>query len=183
MVSTPPLPKSKAHDARAIANYFLDLAARDGVSVDPLKIQKLVYIAHGWHLAITGDPLIYQTVMAWKYGPVIRDVYRAFRGYGGNVIDGRATAPPDWEHTTEPRPYSAELSERSRAVLNDVWKWYGRYTGVELSAITHDFGTPWDQVAGRLPDSQIKDLVIPEEAIERYYIQLADRKRVANGAG
>jgi uncharacterized phage-associated protein len=175
MVSTPPIAKSKAHDARAVANYFLDMATRDGVPIDPLKIQKLVYIAHGWHLAITGEPLIYQTVFAWKYGPVIRDLYRAFRGYGGKAIDGRATEPPDWEHTTEPRPYTPVLSPQSQAVLDRVWQVYGRNTGVELSALTHDFGTPWDQVAGNLPPKEIKDVPISDEMIRRHYLDLARR--------
>lgn len=182
MTTTHPMPKSKAHDARAIANYFLDLAARDGVPVDPLKIQKLVYIAHGWHLAITGGPLIYQTVMAWKYGPVIRDLYRAFREYGGRAIDGRATEPPDWEHTTEPRPYSAELSPESQAVLDRTWQVYGRNTGVELSSLTHDFGTPWDQVAGKLRPSEIRDVMIPDGMIQKHYLQLA-RPESSRAAG
>jgi len=49
---------SMAYDAKIVANYFLDLADRDHVFVSPLKLQKLVYLAHGWSLALRGRPLL-----------------------------------------------------------------------------------------------------------------------------
>src|SRR5579875_2343089 len=79
-----------AYDARAVANYFLDLAAKEGRPLDPMGIQKLVYFAHGWNLAIFGSPLIRQRVEAWDYGPVIADLYQAFREFGPNPITSPA---------------------------------------------------------------------------------------------
>ena len=78
-----------AHNPKAIANYFLELARADDEELSPLKIQKLVYYANGWHLAIKGKPLISEQVEAWPYGPVVPSLYRAFRSYG----DGPITEP------------------------------------------------------------------------------------------
>ena len=65
--------------AAAVANEFLHLAHRDDRPITPLKMQKLVYFAHGWHLAITGAPLISEPIQAWQYGPVISSLYQIFK--------------------------------------------------------------------------------------------------------
>lgn len=74
-----------------VANEYLDLAQRDGEFIDPMKIQKLVYLAHGWHLALAGPPLITENVEAWPYGPVIRDLYNEFRKFRASPIHGKAS--------------------------------------------------------------------------------------------
>src|ERR1041385_1190632 len=77
-------------DPKAIANYFLDLAESEKAAIEPLKMQKLVYFAHGWYLAFTGKPLLNEFVEAWQYGPVIPDLYHAFKHYGSQPITERA---------------------------------------------------------------------------------------------
>ena len=54
--------------ASDIANYFLD-RAQQGDAITQMKVQKLVYFAHWWHLGITKNPLIRYQVEAWSYGP------------------------------------------------------------------------------------------------------------------
>ena len=70
------------YDPKAIANYFLDLARAQEKALTPLKIQKLVYFANGWHLAIKGVPLINEQVEAWRFGPVIPSLYTHFERMG-----------------------------------------------------------------------------------------------------
>jgi hypothetical protein len=79
-------------DARAVANYFLDVAGKENRTIDPMGIQKLVYFAHGWNLAMYGRPLIVQNVEAWDYGPVIRDLYQDFKRFGNGPIKMPAMA-------------------------------------------------------------------------------------------
>ena len=43
------------HRPEAVANRFLELAGDEGLT--QLQIQKLVYIAHGWTLALYDQPL------------------------------------------------------------------------------------------------------------------------------
>ena len=66
-------------DPRAVANRLLELGRERQLTIDPMKVQKLIYYAHGWHLALTGKPLLDRSVEAWQYGPVLPDVYRAFQ--------------------------------------------------------------------------------------------------------
>jgi uncharacterized phage-associated protein len=54
----------------AIANSILDECEKRGIRLTPMKLQKLLYLAHGYYVAITGQPLIDEDFEAWKYGPV-----------------------------------------------------------------------------------------------------------------
>jgi uncharacterized phage-associated protein len=75
-----------AINALAVANHFLDIAEKAGQRLTPMKLQKLVYFAHGWHLGLTGEPLLDEEIQAWSFGPVVRSVYNAFRDCGGDEI-------------------------------------------------------------------------------------------------
>src|SRR3569833_3739547 len=80
-----------AYDAKAVANYILDIADERGVAVSPMKLLKLVYFSHGWHLAVTGKPLLNEQVEAWKFGPVVSELYHEFKAFGNSPINGRAS--------------------------------------------------------------------------------------------
>ncbi len=79
-----------AYPAAAIANEFLDLAEKDSRKLTQMHVQKLVYFAHGWFLALKREPLVRERVEAWDYGPVIRQLYDAFRSFGSRPITDRA---------------------------------------------------------------------------------------------
>lgn len=157
-------------DARAIANYFLDAAESAGVAVTPMKIQKLVYFAHGWHLAVrNGEPLINEQVEAWMYGPVIPSLYRALRGYGDQPISRRITALRQHTPTLSDNPDEEAFV---RSLLARVWDIYSPFTAIQLSNMTHEPDTPWFKVfsqyttnGGTLP----KGTDIPHESIQEYF--------------
>ena len=105
------------YSAKAIANYFLDKADEESISLTPMKIIKLVYIAHGWYLALTDKPLIKDYVEAWTYGPVIPDLYHEFKKYGNRPIQEYATeiVTP----TVNPLPHDLPFSIEQ--FLDKVW--------------------------------------------------------------
>jgi uncharacterized phage-associated protein len=74
------------HNPIAIANYFIELAK----FITPMKLQKLVYFAHGWCLALADKPLINEKIEAWQYGPVVSSLYREFKKYGNEGITSPA---------------------------------------------------------------------------------------------
>jgi uncharacterized phage-associated protein len=76
----------EAYDARAVANYFLELGNAEAHPITPMAIQKFVYFAHGWMLAVYGRQLITQRVEAWDFGPVIRELYNEFKKFGDQPI-------------------------------------------------------------------------------------------------
>ena len=152
-----------AYFASQIANEFIRRGLTDRVTVDPLKVQKLVYLAHGWHLAFLGVPLIRETVEAWKFGPVVPDLYRSFRTYGYGSITREVEVPSD----------AVPLDPNTESLCSEIWKKYGRISGVELSAMTHEPGYAWE-LARRGHENSWSSPGIPET-----WIQDEFRRRLA----
>jgi len=75
-----------AYPVLEIANEFIERGKKDDELIDLLKLQKLVYLAHGWNLAFRNEPLVRETVKAWKYGPVFPDLYDATKDHGRQPI-------------------------------------------------------------------------------------------------
>lgn len=144
-----------AYYAAQIANYFIERGQKDGVTVDPLKVQKLVYLAHGWYLHFHHALLVSDQIEAWKYGPVVPGLYFAFRRNGAKTIAERAKVP-------DCAPY---LNEKTISFLNQIWHCYGRWSGIDLSMLTHETNCAWD-LARRTNDTPWNDAVIPNELIE-----------------
>ena len=150
----------------AIANYFIRKAADAGVPLTPMKLIKLVYIAHGWYLALAGKGLIREPIEAWRYGPVIESLYHAFKCYGNKPLPLSAATDAvitDNEH------------EDIRRLLDRVWELYSKFTPAQLSTITHQPDTPWSQVY----DPNQRSVIIPDELIKKHYQAKFDaRKRI-----
>lgn len=158
----------------SVANFFIEKSLETGAELTPMKIIKLVYIAHGWHLAIKDEPLINEAVEAWKFGPVIPSVYSAFRNYRDGQITKMAQVFND-DNLISPQVES----EDTKVFLLSVWNAYSKYSGWQLSAITHENSTPWYKIWNEDGGHQVIGAIIPNEVIHSHYSDLA-RSR-ANG--
>lgn len=127
-----------------IANYFLDKAGEADMPMSAMKLQKLVYIAFGWYLALTGRRLFEEEIEAWQHGPVIPSLYHEFKCYRGNPIEGRATLY-DYDTNDLHIPGVDEGDEDTLSILSRVWEIYHPFTGGALRNKTHQPGTPWQQ--------------------------------------
>lgn len=161
-------------DALAVANYLLQLAKEKGIDLQPLKLMKLVYIAHGYMLALFDRSALnprFDRVEAWKYGPVIPSVYHSFKCYGKDNIDKPTTVfvptddGKDFEVKT-PMLEDESLQLACEAALSN----YGKYTGSRLVEMLHLKGTPWQRfyIEGRNTE-------IPDEVTKDFFVALTDR--------
>ena len=156
---------SAPYSALAVANYLLDLAKANRTTLDPMKLQKLIYFAHGWHLALYNEPLINEEVQAWQYGPVVQSVYHEFKQFGAGAITKHAT---DLDMNTGElvTPRIPLEDARTMALLNKVWEIYGKYTGIQLSHLTHAHGSAWSKAREENPNFKfvgIENPVIRED--------------------
>lgn len=155
------------YNSLQIANYFLKRGQDTGTEITPMKLIKLVYIAHGWNLGFTGESLLTEQVYAWKYGPVIDTLYNTFKEYGSspiielynpNVFDEK---PPMPDKAAEP-------------LLDAIWKAYGQFDGVQLSAMTHQEGTPWYITWHERGGKDGRHIPIANDLIEKHYKEKID---------
>lgn len=144
------------YSAKAVANALLDIAAKKGKFLTNLELQKLVYFAHGWCLALTGNPLFSDTMQAWKYGPVSLDLYQSLRQYGSGVVTETIPIHPG----TEVAPNSDDYE-----FLELIMDKYGRFSPLQLMALSHSPGSPWEQCgSGNDPYREI-----PNDLIRDYF--------------
>ncbi len=148
-------PHPDGHDSRAVANRLIEMADERGISLTILHLVKLVYFAHGWHLGLFHKPLIRHTVQAWRYGPVIPEVYSAFR-----------PKPPEPARAPvkKQRGYKEEFTEDETMVLRRVLEKYSAMPFDTLTHLTHRPGSPWDQVR-----QYGYYATIPNEVMEKYF--------------
>lgn len=146
------------HPSPQVANRFLELADARGVSLTPMQLMKLVYLAHGWMLGLHGRPLINDQVQAWKYGPVIPTLYKQIREFRSDGVRGRLAVP-------SVLPFDDDEDD----IIRQTFDTYGNKTAAYLSALTHRSGSPWAQVWD--PDGWAVE--IPDTIIQDYYATLA----------
>jgi len=135
----------------AVTNYFVSRAMDADALLTPMKLQKLVYFAHGWHLAIddSGAPLVSEEPEAWEYGPVFPSAYHEFKNFGNGRITRLAMQVRETTKSIELFSPAIEMeTDRGNcsfalAVLDRIWQVYGRFSAIQLSEMTHEEGSPW----------------------------------------
>lgn len=147
----------------AIANYFIRKGIDTGEEITLMKLIKLVYISHGWYLGLTGNALLPEAAEAWQYGPVVPKVYREFKEFGRGKITEMGM---DFgEGFGYPIPENEEL----KTFLDKIWQVYGKYNGLQLSALTHQQGTPWYITWHNEGGKERHSVPIRDELIKEHY--------------
>lgn len=159
-------------NALSVANYFIDLAQKEGKPIHLLGLVKRVYIAHGFALALLNRGLLdprFDKVEAWRYGPVIPSVYHSFKQNCKNPIKKHTVMMhQDKEGNVEfLEPTITDAEEQM--VIKMVWDRYINYTGSQLVELTHRPGTPWG--ACYVPNENRE---IPDSFTKLFYSKLVN---------
>jgi len=157
-----------AHDAIRVAGAFVDLATKQDSPLNPVKLQKLLYLAQGWHLAVTGKPLFRDPVEAWSFGPVVRSVFHRLQVHGTRRIPRG--------HADETLFEEAGLA---REVVLRVWDTFGEMSGVRLAEISSSAHSPWRRVRSHRDELDRSHPTIPTESIRKQFLALAAQAKLA----
>lgn len=129
-----------------VAKYFIAKAYEDGreMEMTNMKIQKLLYYAQSIYLALYDEPLFNNNLEAWRNGPVCPPVYRYYCKFESQQL---------------PIPKVTEINQLTpeiKAVLDEVWWFFGEYHAYQLSDMSH-IEFPWRKARAGLPSSAPSD--------------------------
>ena len=136
-----------------IANYFLTQVDEEiGDLISNLKLQKLVYYAQGFYLALHDEALFPEDIEAWTHGPVVPVLYHAYKKYNSGAI---------------PSPTGMDFSvysQDTKDFLDEIYLVFGQFSAWKLRNMTHE-EPPWRDVAenaGIISHSSMKEYFLTQ---------------------
>lgn len=157
------------HCTRAVANSLLEKLFDDQQTVNSAKLQKLIYFAHGWHLAITGTPLLDEQVQAFPFGVVISSIYHQCREFGiSPIISLLKEFDIESSKWVEPQVAGDDFVD---SLLDKIVEQYGHLSASQLSNKSHGHGTPWAETWGNGQRRDKTETIIEDEIIREHFRQ------------
>ncbi len=144
-----------AYQAKQIADVILGLSNPEvGDIMSNLKLQKLLYYAQGFNLAVHGEPLFNEEIYAWQYGPVVPEVYHNFKSFGSAAI----AVPKDVD--------ASFMKANELELLKEVYDVYGQFSALRLMNMTHE-ERPWKTTH--------LDQIIPKAVMKDFFVTLTQK--------
>lgn len=150
-----------SYSASLVAYAFVKKGIEENRPLTQMKLQKMVYFAQGIHLALHKEPLVKDIFQAWKYGPVIPEIYHTYKYYGSSPI-----MDTEWVLLSHIEEKTLEsINQKAKETINYTWDLLKDTNATKLSNWTHEMGSPWQKnyVEG------MSDVDIPNEAIQIYF--------------
>jgi uncharacterized phage-associated protein len=154
-----------------------------GLSVSPLKLQKLLYYQQSWHMVYFGpeNTLFAEAPHAWVNGPVYPDIYREYR----DKVPGMCDHLKLTDFVTEGTDDKAEmkrlvekmgLSDKELELAERVIMLYGSKTQNQLILLTHS-EKPWSEQREGMAPYVYSDKEMSLSTMYHYYKERYDRNR------
>jgi uncharacterized phage-associated protein len=93
-----------------------------------------------------------------------------YAAYREPLIDSAIEA---WD-TGECLPVPIPTDQRVAGLIDFVWNTYGKYSGLQLSDMTHSDGSPWQKTRERFPG--IKNADISNELMSEHFAKYVKKK-------
>lgn len=155
-----------------------------GLSVSPLKLQKILYYQQAWNMVFFGrdEQLFNEVPQAWVNGPVYPSVYRRYKSCVSNMCEHLKPSDfgvPDIDGVpaeVDRLVHTLNLSGRQLELSESVNMLYGSKTQNQLIFVTHS-ELPWCEAREGLLPYQSSSKEISLDTMYRYYKERHDRKR------
>jgi uncharacterized phage-associated protein len=154
------------YDPKAVANAALDVADVMGLGLSNLSLNKIVFFSHAHFLTKLDMPLVNQSFEAWKFGPVLSDIYHTFKFAGDDQIKSRAEF---FDFRTGKKLLAkCQFTNLEASVFHELIGFYGRIPASKLVEMSHIDGGPWE-VAWNHDTLSNPGMLISDSAIRSFF--------------
>ena len=138
--------------AMDVAEYIVSKCSRERHQISNLQLQKILYYIQRHFLQNQRRALFVDDIEAWRYGPVVSDVYYRFSGFGVMTI-----------YYTQLNP--THISAEDLSIINKIVDEKRILNPWSMVDDTHKPGKAWDMIyRGGIGNKDI----IPKELIASY---------------
>lgn len=154
------------YPAIVIANEIIKLAQAQNIPITPMKLQKILYLANGIAYKRTGDKLINERFEAWDYGPVVSDVYNAFKNYRRNNIIETYDNLIHVDGYSFANSSTIVVDDKTLSIVREAWDSAKNLDAFTLSVWSHNKNSPWDKAYNSKP----REVYISDNEIKEYFL-------------
>ena len=130
------------YSAISVANYIIEYEHSKNRMISNLKLQKLLYFVQARFFIEYEQPCFDDRIEAWSFGPVVVNVYHAYKIYGSLDITKLKGCLPN------------NISSEHQIIINEELESYSCTPVYEMVNITHH-QTPWVQAKRNLFNNEI----------------------------
>jgi uncharacterized phage-associated protein len=138
-------------DLNKISDYIILFCHNLGVSISPLKLQKLLYYVQSWHIAKFDKDTLFNTLPeAWVNGPVYREVYNLYKdSFFRNQNITTSLDEIELSDKLKSAREDLNLSDVQMQLIDAVLTAYSKLSDERLVLMTHN-EAPWNEVRAGL---------------------------------
>ncbi len=149
---------SNYYDVLDVSRYVINYSNEKGYGISNLKLQKILYFIQAFFLVNKDQPCFKDEIEAWDFGPVVRNVYKEYKRYGGSVIPTIKTyieCQDDDFWSSKVKNYDDTLiNEDDKELIKDVVDAFRDFSASDLVRITHK-QTPWKEAYAEKKNGKI----------------------------
>lgn len=153
-----------------IADYFVQSSIKQGIEINNLKLQKLLYYFYAKNLVENKENIFDEKFEKWQYGPVLPSVYHSYKQFGGFNI---SEVPKHFRFNNQKDEFESyqfnekNLPESLREAIDGFVKNLSKFSPFDLVERTHHHDE-WKN-SEQLINMGIKNLEYNDEATREYF--------------
>lgn len=173
----------KTRNIEDVARYLGISLLSKGLSVSPLKLQKILYYTQSWYMVFFGkdNTLFKDAPQAWVNGPVYPTIYQQYRDKASDMCehlhaDSFGCGEERLADEAECLACKMDLSKEEIEFIDSIVTMYGSKSQNQLIFMTHS-EAPWSDQRRGLSPFEYSQREIPLDAMYNYYKERHDRVR------